>query len=254
MVTGDIDTTEDPPRHLYCESNYKISVVDANQMNEYSLDQHFLTIGKLRLKGDVYVKDMNYIPPCRTMVSHHELAHYFIRFDEMFNSIRRSSRTIILKANGRPGGNEYAANISTISNEALRYLMSIYFNLKNKGNLISPLLMTEYISTLASISYSSLLCLSGVQKDELFKYFLEWSDITPGAFEDMLSSTFEIKYEHQDIRSVMVRLESFLVTFCELWEKLSHLEYIGQHKESFVVSVSGGNNNNVERKGFMISD
>lgn len=254
IVTGEIDPMEEPPRHPDSEPMYKLHIVASEQINLSTFGAHFLTIGKIRRQGDRYVVDANYIPPCRNMSSHPDLVGYFRRYENMFFSLRRASRNIISKVNDRSSGNELAVNIRSLSQEVLRYLMSIHFNLKNTGTDIAPVAMTESICTLAAHCYTSLLCLPGVQKDELLKYFFEWSDVTPGSFQELLSSTMELEYEHINIRSIMVRLETFLTTLTELWDRLSRLEYIGQHKESLVVSVSGGGNGTEERRGFMISD
>lgn len=254
IVTGEIDPMEEPPRHPDSEPMHKLHIVASEHLNLSTFGAHFLTIGKIRRQGDRYVVDANYIPPCRNMSSHPELVDYFRRYEDMFFSLRRSSRNIISKVNDRSSGNELAVNIRSLSQEVLRYLMSIHFNLKNTGTDIAPVVMAENICTLAAHCYTSLLCLPGVQKDELLKYFFEWSDVTPGSFQELLSSTMEMEYEHRNIRSVMVRLETFLSTLTELWDRLSRLEYIGQHKESLVVSVSGGSNNTEVRSGFMISD
>jgi hypothetical protein len=68
------------------------------------------------------------------------------------------------------------------------------------------------------------------------KYFYEWSDITPGSFEVLLASNLVIMYEHDNIRTIMLQMESFLRIMSELWHKMSALEYIGQHKENIIVS------------------
>ena len=254
IATGEIDPSEDPPRYPDCEPLYKLQVVPSEQLDASTMNSHFLIIGKIRRQGDRYIVDSNYIPPCRNMSSHPELINYFRRFDTMIYSLRRSSMNIITKVNDKTNGSDLTINIRSISKEILQYLMSINFSLKNFGADIHPVIMAEYVCTLASQCYASLLCLPGIQKDELLKYFFEWSDVTPGSFDELLGATTEIQYDHHNIRSVMVKLESFLATLTELWERLSHLEYIGYHKESLVVSVSGGNNLTEERRGFMVSD
>lgn len=253
VATGELDPQEEPPRHPDCDSLYKLHIVPSDELNLSAFGSHFLTIGKIRKEGDRYLVDQNYIPPCRTMSSHPELVHYCKHFDSLLYDLRKSSQNIISKVNDRSNGSELAVNIRAMSETIFAYIASIHFRLKNFGTSIQPVVMTEYISNLASRCYVSLICLPGIQKDELLKYFYEWSDVMPGSFEELMAGTMEIEYEHNNLRAVMVRLETFIVTLNELWEHLSRLEYIGQHKESLVVSVSGGNRGE-ERRGFMVSD
>lgn len=253
VATGEINPLLTPVRHPDCESLYKLHIVPSDEVNMSAFGSHLITIGRIRKEGERYLADRNYIPPCRTMSAHPELVNYSKHFDRMLYDLRKSSQHIIAKVNNRPDGSELAANIRSISKTIFSYIASIHFRIKNFGTAIPPVLMTEYISMLASHCYTGLIFLPSVEKDELLKYFYEWSNVTPGSFEELMSNTMEIEYEHNNLRSIMVRLEAFINTLCELWEHLSRLEYIGQHKESFVISVTGGNKGD-ERRGFMISD
>ena len=78
--------------------------------------------------------------------------------------------------------------------------------------------------------------MSKSDKEELLKYFYEWSDITPGTFETLLAENTSILYDHNNIRGVMVTTERFLYILNDLWVTLSQLEYIGKHKENIVVA------------------
>lgn len=254
VLCGELDPAEEPPRHPDCDSLYKLDVVPSSRVNTSAFGSHFLTIGKIRKDGERYVVDGNYIPPCVNMASHPDLADYCRGFDASLYSIRKSAKDIISKVYNRPSGSELAVNIRLMSEAILKYMGSIHFSLKNIGMSTPPMTMSGYISTLASHCFVSMVCLPSVQKDELLKYFYEWSDVTPGSFEELLAETMDMEYDHNNIRSVMVRLEVFVHTLCELLERLSRLEYIGQHKESLVVSASGGEGRGEEKRGFMISD
>lgn len=254
LPIGELDPAENPPRHPDCIGTLKLHVVPSDEINLAEFGSHFITIGKIRKEGERYTVDTNYIPPCCNMSSHIELKEYYMRFDSLLYSINKSSKDIVTKVYNRSQGSELGNNIQELSKIALRYISSIHFILRNYGVSLHPVQITEYLSTLASQMYVGLVCLPSVQKDELLKYFYEWSDVTPGALEELLSETMEITYDHRNLRSVMVRLESFITIISELWERLSKLEYIGQHKESLVVSATGGESRNSDRKGFFIQD
>lgn len=254
VLCGELNPSEEPPRHPDCDSSYKLDVVPSSEVNISAFGSHFLTIGKIRKDGERYMVDANYIPPCVNMAGHPDLTDYCHGFDASLYSIRKSAKDIISKVSNRPSGSELAANIRVMSESILKYIASIHFNLKNIGVNTPPVSMSGYISTLASHCFVNMVCLPSVQKDELLKYFYEWSDVTPGSFEELLAETMDMEYDHNNIRSVMVRLEVFVNTLCELLERLSRLEYIGQHKESLVVSASGGEGRGEDRRGFMVSD
>ena len=74
------------------------------------------------------------------------------------------------------------------------------------------------------------------EREELLKYFYEWKDVTPGNFEELLSRTIELVYDHKQIQQSMLMVGEFLNVLVALWNKLSTLEYIGQRKENIVVA------------------
>lgn len=254
IATGEIDPGEDPPRHPDCESLYHLHIVPSDELNSSAFGAHFLTIGKIRKEGSRCLADPNYIPPSRSMSSHPELTGYCKRFDSMLYRLHKTSRDIVARVNGKPDGSVLAADIRSVCETVYTYISSIHFQLRNFKNEVPPVAMAEHICTLASLCHTRLGCLPSVRKDELLKYFYEWSGVTPGSFEELLADTMELEYVHERLRSVMVTLESFITTFSELWEHLSRLEYIGQHKENFVISVRGGEERDEKKHGFMVSD
>jgi len=102
--------------------------------------------------------------------------------------------------------------------------------------------IVDFCSTLAHTCFAALNFNSTTDKEEMLKYFYEWSDVTPGTFEELLAGTLGIVYDHENIRVIMLQAESFLTTMSELWIRLSTLEYIGQHKGNIVVAERLGQN------------
>ncbi len=236
VATGDLDAGETPPRHPDAETMYELQVMPSGELNTSDFGLHHLTIGRIRKSADRYEVDGNYIPPCTCMGSHPDLMHYYNHFAKQLSSIEKSSKTIISKVLNRQNETELAQNIRQICEETLRFISTIYFDFRNKGRFMPPIEIVKYFSSLAHICFVSLNFIKSSEKEDLLKYFYEWSDITPGSFEEMLAETLELIYEHDKIRSTMVKMETFMTTLTELWIKLSQLDYIGQHKESIIVS------------------
>jgi len=182
------------------------------------------------------VVDGNYIPPCTSMASHPDLLDYHNRFGALFNSLEKSSKQVIEKIHAKVDKNPLVGNIKLLCEDILRYIASIYFDFRNKGRYVAPIDVVGYISTLAHHCLVSLMVMDGRQKEEMLQYFGEWTDIPAGAFEDMLSSTMDISYDHSDLRKMMVQTGDFLQVLAELCEKLSSLAFIGQRREKMVVT------------------
>jgi len=236
IATGDLDAQETPPRHPNAETMYELQVQPSGKLNTKEFGLHQLTIGRIRKSADRYVVDGNYIPPCTSMGSHPDLLIYYNSFAQQLSSIEKSSKSIISKVLNKQNQTELAENIRQICEEVLRFISAIYFDFRNKGRYLPPIEIVKYFSTLAHICFVSLNFIKSSEKEDLLKYFYEWSDITPGSFEEMLANTLDLMYEHDKIRSTMINIEAFITTISELWIKLSQLEYIGQHKENIIVS------------------
>ena len=46
----------------------------------------------------------------------------------------------------------------------------------------------------------------------------------------------QFKYNHQDIASMISKVDYFIAIMSQLWKKLGQLEYVGQRKENIVIS------------------
>lgn len=236
VALGEIDPEETPPRHPNAEPSYRLYVMPKGEINTQEFGSHYLIIGRVRKDSDRFMVDAEFIPPCTTMNSHPELQAYCTTFGNMFRSLENYSKFIIGKIHNRDNSSELAGNMTLLCREVLRNIASFQFNYTNKGAYYAPIDVLSHVSGLAHIIYVSFSFMSGPQKEEVLKYFYEWSDVTPGSFEELLANTLEILYDHTDIRTSMIQANSFMYTLTELWQRLSTLEYIGQHKDNIVVS------------------
>ena len=227
---------ETPPRHPDSMEQYGLSILPEGVIYRNQLGFHHLVIGRIRQRGGRYEVDSNYIPPCASMTSHADLLSYYESFGTHLSDIERTSRKIIAKIRNRTQNAPLAIHIGSLCEEIMRYISSIYFTYRNAGKDMAPIYIVDYFSTLAHICFVSLNFISKQEKEEMLRYFYEWSDVNPGTFEELLSKTLGIIYEHENIRVIMLQIESFLQVMSELWIKLSTLEYIGQHKDNIVVS------------------
>lgn len=237
VPTGTPHIEDIPPRHPDAMESYRLSIAPQGQVNNEQLGQFHLVIGRIRQSsGGRYEVDTNYIPPCVSVNSHSDLLGYYERFGIYLNDIERASKIIISKVLNRDKNYPIAENICKVCKDMMRYIASIYFPYRNTGRELSPVELVNYFSTLAHTAYVSMSFIGKQEKEEMLKYFYEWSDVTPGSFDELLSDTLSLIYDHNSIRGVMLQVESFLRLMSELWLKLSSLEYIGQHKDNIIVS------------------
>lgn len=234
IPTGELDNEVLPPRYPEVRPEYKLYTLPVEQMQN-GIDPYSLIVGRIRKDGDRYEIDYNYIPPCMTMLSDPDLTRYYGRFGVFFNNIEKASQDIVAKVVNRSDSSTMALNIAEICKNILQYSATSYFGYRNTGAYWAPIQVIGCFSNLAHLCFNTLNFMEKTEKEDVLKYFYEWSDTTPAQFESILSEAIEIKYEHDEIRSMMLIIEGFLSNFSELWMMLSSLEYIGKHKENIVV-------------------
>jgi hypothetical protein len=255
VPVGAPDPEETPPRHPDASQVYSLFIKPAGQINSKEFGMHHLVIGRVVKKSDRYEVDTDYIPPCTSMNSHPDMKEYYETFGQQLNDIETSSHKIIQKIHERENNSDIAKNINRVCETLLNYIATVYFNYRNNGRFYSPLETANTFSSLAHTGFSAIQYMSKKQKEEMLRYFYEWSDVTPGNFTELLTDTLEIIYDHHNIRQVMELINRFLSVFSSLWIKLSTLEYIGQHKENIVVAEKTQKHEQVSRQsGWTIVD
>lgn len=253
VPSGIPDIEENPPRHPDAIPEYKLFVMPSGQINPDELGPYHLVIGRIRRIGGRYEVDDNFIPPCTSMSGHPDLLRYVERFSGYMNSIEKASKDIIYKVQNSQKTSTIAVNAFNMCREIMRNIAGFYFIFRNSGRFMQPIQIVNCFSTLAHTCFISLVFMNKMEKEELLKYFYEWSNVSPGSFEDILSETIGIVYEHNNIRQMMLYIERFLDIFSELWINLSKLEYIGQHKDNVVVAVRSGQQE-IDRDNWSIID
>lgn len=236
IPTGEPSINETQAKHPDVKEFYQLSITPEGKLNHDQLGTYHLVIGRICQRGGRYEVDTDFIPPVTSMKSHPELIKYYQQFGSYLNDIERASKEIIAKINNRTSNSSIADNLKRVCEDLMRYIANIFFMYRNTGHEAAPIEIVNYFSTLAHVCYVSLNFMENSEKEKLLNYFYEWSDITPGTFEEIISTALSIIYDHNSIRTTMSEVAVFLHNFTELWIKLSSLEYIGQRKGNIVVS------------------
>jgi len=236
---GEPNIQENPPRYPFVEPVYRLTLVarEKDQINEYGPCD--VVIGHLIKKDDLFKLDGRFIPPSLTMSSYSTLIQYMKVFSQQIASIKESVGTIIEKAYS-PNANrsDVLLNVIEICKDIQREIARDYFTWRNEGMSLAPVQVIQIISSLSNAILTSLTFMSKQGKDDVLKYFYEWNGITPSAFEQVLDDLVRLKFNQNRIEQSMNAAEEVLQMLVELFISLSRLDYVGQHKESMVVSVS----------------
>ena len=234
---GTPDPNEMPLRYPNIQPQFQLGIISTEENSTY--DSSSVIVGVLkRSNNSEYIIDYNYIPPSLSMDAHESLKENMSDFLGSINDIDSKLKSILLKIQTQPNHNSITESLSVLCKETLRYIASNNYSFKNDPYRLSPFTVCEKINGLIGSILSSFVFLSKKDKEELLKYFQEWNGVLPSSFEQMLSDSYATIYNHNRIQLSMYNINSTLENLKELFSNLSQLEFVGQHRESIVISES----------------
>lgn len=230
IPVGQPDTDEVPPRHPYTIPAYSVSILPGDQLNNNAIPDYFIPIGKILLSAGRLSVDSSYIPPCCSVRNHSLLYDYYYDFGNKLGEISKSLITIIHKIKTKSQNTSLTQNFNFMAEKVVFFTAN---ELSRYRWIIAeqpPVHMLEYFIRFAYVMKTSLDCLVDRDKEELINYLSEWSEVSAGQFESVLTDVIRTEYNHLDISESIVPADRMLSMFFNLFGKLSQLDFIGKRK------------------------
>lgn len=166
LVAGPMSTTA-PPRRLYKSPKYDLSIFPLHDRVGVSGINH-MKLAEFLWKDESLIQNKRYIPPCFTLISHHELIELHQRYAGLLNSINETCLRITTeyRLDPRPEVNDGAKWSESI----LLYLSSnicTYIDILPNESPIQ--LITFFKNFISFVSYNSLFRINNT----LFKEYHE---------------------------------------------------------------------------------
>lgn len=235
IPTGDFDPEETPPRHLFVRPNYQVQLVPAASVNNIHIAGNYLIAGKVHYQNGLINVDPAFIPPCTTVNSHQALLKYYYGFVKNVALLQQYATIIIRKSNHKNQHTVIGKCITQMCETILRQCSNNYFFLRNIVRYMPPVNLINVFASFAHSLYLSINTMQDKEKEETLNYCFEWSNVSPHILLNQLSAVVEINYNHYNNGEYMKAIQLMLTSLHAIWEKLSSLEYIGQHKENIIV-------------------
>lgn len=236
---GEPNMLENPPRYPFVAPGYKLSIVerDKETVNEYG--PYDVVVGLLRKKDGEFKLDGDYIAPSLSMDSNSKLRRYMEIFTQTMSTMKSALAVIISKAySSSVNKTECLENTLVFCKELQRSMADMDYRWRSCGETLTPYQVAEMFGGMANSVLLSFSFMSKTNKDEMLKYFYEWNGIAPSAFEQMLDDVACRECRQNRIDTSMSLIHNMLRALEELLISLSKLDYVGQRKESMVISVS----------------
>lgn len=254
VASGEFDPEETPPRHMSTQPSYHVELVPVISVNNESSGGNYIVAGRVTFKTGLVNADIDFIPPCTSIQSHPVLLGFYNDFAKTIAGIQQFVLRIIQKNSFKTQNSVLAESVKGICRVMLNQFSYSYFNYRNLIHQQPPVNLINVFAQLALAVYNGIETIPPKEKEEMLNYCHEWGDVAPHVLINHLSAVIEINYDHHNTGEYMKSIHLLLGSLYSITDKLSGLEYIGQHKENIVVKEEAITQVIKEKKGWSVLD
>lgn len=231
--TGEPDADEQPIRHPYSAPKIMLDIIPFEQLD--AAEGNYLVLTKLIYADGRWSKDENYIPPCVAVQNHKKLYDAYINLGNQLGEVGSYCTNIVQKVKGEKQKTSLSLNIQEVSEKMISFLADkiVFYRWLNSQR--PPVYVIENFVSMAYCLKTSFDCLTEKDREEMFKYFEQWTNLKPVEFDNHLQEVLKIQYEHNDIAIAVNGVQEFMNMISQLFGKLSKLKFIGEQPDTGIV-------------------
>ena len=232
LPAGEPLMEENPPRHPYTKPEIGINIFPAELLDPGKL-MNGLLIGKIIYQNGELIVQKDFVPSCTSMNSLSVLTGWFTKFRQALETWEQYCLKIVQKINSKVQSqqpNVLANSIRKLSEKMLEQLVRQKTYIQWIGSKSAPIHLCA--SLLENIQYihTVLQCYAEKDREEMLNYFAEWTDAQAGTLENQTLSVLQLSYSHYEISTVLNEIYQSYLTYIQIFQKLSQLEFIGKKK------------------------
>ena len=231
VPTGTPATEELPPRHPYTRPSYSLSVVPSTQLGS---SPYGLVVGELLYTEGALRPVVQYIPPSLTLASHPALLQALHQLDFQLTELETDAFKIIHKVKLRADkGSPLADLVRELAERTVLALAQQLTTLRLQAPQQPPSYLLDALLRVAKQIKTSLDMLTEAEREELLKYFEQWSETPPAAVLGALQAAVTLTYDHQRVHEHLQQQQQLWQLLGLIFRQLSQLEYIGKNREGW---------------------
>jgi len=235
IPTGQPDPEESPVRYPYTQPEYRLEVIPSSQMSGDRAGAYHLTIGKIEITaGEVSMVD-HFIPPCTSVRSSKRLMDEYFRLGNALGEIGTFATQIVQKVKSEKQKTDLAVNISYLAEKIVFFLADRIAGYRWRVSQLPPVYMVETFVSFAYLFKSAVDCLAERDREQMFTYFQQWTELSPAQFTVRLNTLIETEYNHMKTGEAVKEINHFVQIIIKLFRQMSKLKYIGDQPDSGVV-------------------
>ena len=192
---------------------------------------HQLPIAKIVKQGNSFATDTSYIPPCVALGAHERLIDFYNVTQNFAKVTEKCAILIVQKIKTKQSDNPIADAMYIVVDKMYPYLAEKITHLNWEEYQIHPKKVLEIIVSLARIFKGAVDVSTPENKEQLFNYFGEWTDLKGGDYEKMLTDMINMPYTHLDLKRNLEPTLRFMTIIEKLLTVLTQVDYIGKRRD-----------------------
>ena len=233
---GEIDPNEIPPRNPYTKPSYKIELIEVSTIRGSLSGGNYLILGNVIINSGTVGANLDYIPPCTSIMSHPKLVEYNNSLFSLYGNIRKNALNIIQKEANKKQNTALANNIKALCKIIVNHVSTNYFKLRNTITSLPPIYLVETYSQLGLYLHNEIKMILTSEVEEMLGYCFEWTEIAPHTLKNALAVVADLKYDHINSGESLTQIDKLFNILNLIFSKLNELDYLGQRKENIIVN------------------
>ena len=239
VPTGTPSPEEVPPRHPYTRPAYELGFVPTQQLSGAASAAFTLVVGEL-LYADGELRTVpQFIPPSTALTSHPALLQALHQLDFQLTELETDAFKIIHKVKLRTDKQSHLADmVRDLAERTVFALAGQLTTLRLMAAAQPPIYLLDALLRVAKPFKTSLDSLTEGEREELLKYFEQWSETLPATLLGALQGAVALAYNHQQAHEHLRQQQQLWQLIGAIFRQLSQLEYIGKNKEGWQTFIN----------------
>ncbi|WP_373518495.1 type VI secretion system baseplate subunit TssK [Pricia sp.] len=231
VAFGEQDPKEVPPRYPFLTNGHFFTFIDAEELEKNGLAGNQLPVAKIVKEAKGLSLTTDYIPPCTSLGAHAQLMDFYDQAESFLKMAERNAINIVQKIKSKQNENPISDAMYIAVNKIYMYLAQKMTTVKWEQYDMHPKDLLEILVSFARIFKGSVDVSSPENKEQLFNYFGEWTDLKGGAYEKTFTDIINLKYNHLDVNENIKKISAFMKTIDRLLTVLTQVDYIGKRRD-----------------------
>ena len=225
---------EVPPRHPYTRPEYQLSILPTQQLTTSAVSSFHLVVGELLHAEGELRPVLQFIPPSLALSSHPALLKWLHQLEYVLQEMEAAAFKIIHKVKLRPDKKSTLSDqVQFLAERTVFALAQQLTGLHLRAAEQPPIYLLDALLRVAKPVKTALDCLTEAEREELLKYFEQWSETLPATLLNALSAAVTVRYDHHRVHEHLEQQYALWQLLANVFRQLTQLEYIGKNKEGW---------------------